>query len=94
MSKHSPGEGEEPDILEMPAKDGKEHEEEERVGEGAAHIGAAEYYQAQGLIDDVGQHGAQCQKGQAHAAKAAGCCQSNAYMGKEKHWAENLSIGI
>ncbi len=72
MNEHTPGEGEEPDIPGIEAKGREEHEEEQSVGEGAAHVGAAEDYQAQWFVDDVGKHGAQYQKGQAHSAEKAG----------------------
>jgi len=55
------------------------------VGGSAAHAEAAKDDQAQGFIDDVGKHGAQCQKGQAHTIKKAGGGQGEAHMGKEKH---------
>jgi hypothetical protein len=41
------------------AKDREEHEEEQRVSEGADHTGAAEDDQTQGFVDDVWEHGAQ-----------------------------------
>jgi len=53
VNEHGPGEGEELDILVMHAKDREEHEEEQRVSEGAAHTGAAEDDQIQGFVDDV-----------------------------------------
>lgn len=72
MYEHAPGQGDESDILGIDAKGREEHEEEQRVSEGAAHAGAAKDNEAQGFVDDVGKHGAQCQKGQAHLAKKAG----------------------
>ena len=41
------------------------------MGKGAAHAWAAEDYQAQRFVDDIWEHGAQCQKDQAYAAKKA-----------------------
>jgi hypothetical protein len=63
------------------------------VGDGAAHVRAAEDDQAQGFVYDVGKHGAQSQKGQAHVAKKAGGSKGKAHMGKEKHWEENCFPG-
>ena len=63
---HAPGEGEEPDVLGEEGQGREEHQEEQGVGYYAAHVGAAEDYQAQGFVYDVGKHGAQSQKGQAH----------------------------
>ena len=40
----------------MPAEEDEDGEEDQGMGEGASHVGAAEDHQAQGLVDDVGQH--------------------------------------
>ena len=41
MYEHTPGEGDESDVSGIDAKGIEEHEEEQRVSEGATHAGAA-----------------------------------------------------
>jgi len=55
------------------------------VGNCAAHAGAAEDDQAQGLVYDVREHGAQCEGGQICAAQKPGGGQCEADMGEEEH---------